>query len=476
MHTAEKTILDRYQIIEELGTGGFSTVYKAFDSKMERLVAIKFIPSHSKATTWAKREAKTSAHLNHPNIATIHEYDETEDGHYLIMEYLEGINLRDVLEAKEKLEIEEAIAIASQVAVALEYAHINFVVHKDIKPENLMIIADGRVKIMDFGTSRLLSQMEQSKNTLVGTPSYMSPEQSRFEITDDRCDQFSLGTVLYEMLTGKNPFEAATNKACLYKVQNQEVAPPSSLLKEIPEELDNAILKVLSKDRENRYATITDFRYKVERSYNLPANSRQIVKNLYEQFVEVEEESLGPQIAKRDNLLEIARDIIGRIYAKNSNFVGKLFSVLLFVAFVLSIGSGLWLGVAYPLLVGVTHRPKKAIALACPAALLLGLFAPIGLKAAFGSIYITHLFHILLWTATALIVSILSLKRSFKNDALVYLIGMLILISGYLLLPGLKEAGLDKVMQSVSLSLIISLAILSLTPYDYLDIGKKDES
>lgn len=278
--TKEKLFLDRYEVIEELGSGGFSKVYKAFDTKMERHVAIKAIPASSKATTWAKREAQTSAHLNHPGIATIYEYDEIDNNHYLIMEYLEGITLRDVLNKVNTLEPYQAVAIISELAIALEYAHINFVIHRDIKPENIMILSDGRVKITDFGTARLMSEVSNDHKT-VATPSYMSPEQAKGERDDDRTDQFSLAIVLYEMLTGENPFDAGSTSSTLFNITNKTPLMPSQFNKNISNKMDLVCFKALDKNPEMRFATVTDFRYKIKRAVDEDFTNKQVIKELY---------------------------------------------------------------------------------------------------------------------------------------------------------------------------------------------------
>ncbi len=258
-------LLDRYEILETIGRGGSSEILKAFDRRMERVVAIKAIPARKKTALRALHEARTVALLNHPNIVTLYEFEETEDFYYLIMEFIEGITLQEYLEDNSPLKPEIAIAITIEVCQALENAHLNNVIHRDIKPANLMLMPDGRVKVMDFGVSKLKGVPVTREGTIAGTFTYMSPEQADGQLVDERSDVWSLGVVLYEMITGINPFNADTPAAAVLKILNLDPEPPAELNSKISAQLSKTILKALEKFPGDRYDLATDFRYKLER-------------------------------------------------------------------------------------------------------------------------------------------------------------------------------------------------------------------
>lgn len=271
-------LLDRYEILETIGRGGSSEIIKAFDRRMERVVAIKVIPSNKKTAQRALREARTVALLNHPNIVTLYEFDETDDFYYLIMEYLEGISLEDFLADRAPLDTELAVAIAIQVCQALESAHLNDVIHRDIKPANLMLMPDGRVKVMDFGVSRLKDTPATKEGGIAGTFTYMSPEQAGGELVDERSDVWSIGVVLYEMLCGANPFNADTPAGAVMKIMNSQPAPLPQLNHDVGAQLGTAVLKALKKYPADRYDLATDFRYKLERYRQSSRSPKAIVR------------------------------------------------------------------------------------------------------------------------------------------------------------------------------------------------------
>lgn len=289
---SEELILERYQVLDELGRGGSSRVYKAFDTHIERIVAIKEISAVSRTARRALREAKTTSLLNHPNIVTLYDFQESEGTYYLIMEYVEGLTLGEILAEGGSLIVDQSLAIAIQVALALECAHLNEVIHRDIKPDNLMLIGDGRIKVMDFGIARLKSGPASSitrEGEIVGTLAYMSPEQVEGRYVDETTDVFSLGAVLYQMLTGASPFAAETPAAVIFKILHSTPRAPSELNPEVPPELDDVVLKALDRDPDERFETITEFRYKLERLQKTKASPQKLLKGLTSQ-VEPEEE------------------------------------------------------------------------------------------------------------------------------------------------------------------------------------------
>ena len=256
-------IVSHYKIIEELGRGGMCVVYKAQDTKLDRFVALKFLPLHlSQADEEKKRfihEAKTASALDHPNICTIHEVNETEEGQmFIAMACYEGESLRERLE-RGPLEVEEAINIAIQIAGGLEKAHAKKIVHRDIKPANIILTDDGQVKIVDFGLAKLVGRSMLTKaGTALGTVAYMSPEQTQGTDVDHRTDIWALGVLLYEMLTGKRPFQGDYEQAVVYSILNEGPDPLTKFNASIPNSLEQVVGKALEKNRDKRYQSITE--------------------------------------------------------------------------------------------------------------------------------------------------------------------------------------------------------------------------
>ncbi len=281
--------LERFEIIEELGAGGFAKVFRCYDLKMEREVAIKQVPKGPRSDLRTMREISTTALLNHPNIVTLYEFLEDENDFFLIMEYIDGLALSWVLEAEGPLLAEEAVAIASQVALALEYAHQNEIIHRDIKPDNIMLLADGRIKVMDFGIARLKGAPALTvEKSFLGTLGYVSPEQAKGDFVDEAADIFALGALVYTMLAGENPFEAETAAATIYKIINIDPPPISSVVKGLPKELDRIIDEALAKDPDKRQRTITSLRYKLERLLEAPLRPERTLRPLFARAKEAE--------------------------------------------------------------------------------------------------------------------------------------------------------------------------------------------
>lgn len=257
--------LGRYQIISELGQGAMGVVYKARDPLIDREVAIKTINlslAQEEREEYEARfyqEAKAAGRLSHPNIVTIYDVGRTDDIAYIAMEYLHGRELRDILNDERILPIAQVIDIISQVALGLSYAHEHEIVHRDIKPSNVMVIRDGHVKITDFGIARMASAAVRTQTGMVlGSPKYMSPEQVMGKLTDQRSDIFSLGVMLYEMLTGQAPFMGENVNAIMYQTLNATPAAPSTINVEVPEMLNFIVAKALAKDLDSRYQNARD--------------------------------------------------------------------------------------------------------------------------------------------------------------------------------------------------------------------------
>jgi serine/threonine protein kinase len=259
-------IAGRYQIVQKLGAGAFGTVYKAKDKILGRMLAIKTIKTESLVAAGAsleemserfEREAQVSAQLKHPNIVTIHDLGDAEGMKYLAMEFIDGIGLDKVIAEAGRLPVERAAHIAAQVADALDFAHRNKVVHRDIKPANIMIEPGDRVKVTDFGIAKLTEGEQHLTMTgsLLGTPSYMSPEQARGNPLDGRSDLFALGCVVYEMLAGRKAFRGESITALIFKIITEEPPPIKELDPQIPDEMERIISKALAKTPEARYQT-----------------------------------------------------------------------------------------------------------------------------------------------------------------------------------------------------------------------------
>ncbi|MFT5144884.1 MAG: serine/threonine protein kinase, partial [Thalassolituus oleivorans] len=257
------TTISHYRIVKELGKGGMGVVYKAEDTKLDRTVALKLLAPHmlSSESDRARfyREARAAAALHHPNIATIFEIDETGDGSpFIAMEYVDGAQLDDGLKLKP-LPVDEAIAIAVQIAEALKAAHDGGIVHRDIKSANIMLTKDGVAKVLDFGLAKTDASTKLTQmGSTVGTIAYMSPEQARGEEVDHRTDLWSLGTVLYEMLTGQLPFPGAYEQAVVYGILNAEAEPVTSLRTAVGAEVELIVQKCLRKERDHRYQSAAD--------------------------------------------------------------------------------------------------------------------------------------------------------------------------------------------------------------------------
>ncbi len=265
-----------YEIINQIGEGGMGEVYLAKDKKLDRNVAIKILNEEfSQDESNLQRfvsEAKAASALNHPNILTIYEFGEAEDARFIVSEYIEGKTLREIIRAS-RLRLPAILDISIQIAGALSAAHKAHLVHRDIKPENIMIRPDGYVKVLDFGLAKLVEQKNKSilsleeptvrqnltaKGVILGTVNYMSPEQAKGERVDERTDIFSLGVLVYEMLTGKPAFESGNAIETIASILNKDPVPLSRLTPEVPQELERIINKALRKDREERYQTAKD--------------------------------------------------------------------------------------------------------------------------------------------------------------------------------------------------------------------------
>jgi len=258
-------MLGSYRIISQVGKGGMATVYKAYQSSMDRNVAIKVLPRQlAESPEFAARfqqEARIIARLEHPHILPVFDFGESDGVTYFVMRYLEAGTLKTKMEAGP-LSLSEIDRLFTQLAEALNYAHGHGIVHRDLKPANALIDGDGNLFLTDFGIAKLLESASPrltQTDAILGTPAYISPEQAKAETVNQRSDIYSLGIILYKMVTGSVPFVADTPLAVILKHISDPLPPPSILKKDIPESIEQVILKALAKEPDNRYATASEF-------------------------------------------------------------------------------------------------------------------------------------------------------------------------------------------------------------------------
>ncbi len=264
------TLFDgRYRIVRKLGAGGMADVYLAEDQELGRRVAIKILNDrHANDDQFIerfRREAKNAAALNHPNIVSIYDRGEAEDTYYIAMEYLDGRTLKELIVGHGPAPVNVAIEYARQTLSALRFAHRHGIVHRDIKPHNVLVDREGRVKVTDFGIARAGTSQMTEAGSIVGTAQYLSPEQARGGEVDQRSDLYSLGVVLYELLTGETPFDGDTPVEIAMKHLSAVPRPPSQLRKDVPRDLDMVVMRALAKDPEDRYQSADEMEADLER-------------------------------------------------------------------------------------------------------------------------------------------------------------------------------------------------------------------
>lgn len=252
---------ERYEVVSRIGSGGMADVYKAKDHKLNRFVAMKVLkPEFSADTNFIRkfqREAQAAAGLAHPNVVNVFDVGEDQGVNYIVMELVEGITLKEYISKKGRLTVKEATSIAIQVSMGLEAAHNRNIVHRDIKPQNIIISTDGKVKVTDFGIARVASSNTISTNAM-GSVHYSSPEQVRGGYSDFKSDIYSLGITMYEMVTGRVPFDGDTTVSIAIKHLQDEMVPPSHYVPDLPRSLEDIILKCTQKSPDRRYSTLAE--------------------------------------------------------------------------------------------------------------------------------------------------------------------------------------------------------------------------
>lgn len=266
---------NRYEIIEVIGTGGMAVVYRALDHRLNRPVAVKILKDEfSRNQEFRRRfhaESQAVAMLSHPNIVSVYDVSRTEDLDYIVMELIEGISLRQYLEKKLRLNWRETLHFAIQIAKALEHAHGRGIVHRDIKPHNIMILKDGSIKVADFGIARVGSAQHTLTREALGSVHYISPEQAKGSRVDNRSDLYSLGVVMYEMLTGRTPYDGDSPVAVAIQHINGGARVPSELVAGVPMGLEQIIMHTMNVNPDNRYATATEMLRDMEEFRKNPA-------------------------------------------------------------------------------------------------------------------------------------------------------------------------------------------------------------
>ncbi|MDO8550718.1 MAG: protein kinase [Ignavibacteria bacterium] len=293
-------VISHYKILEKLGEGGMGVVYKAEDIKLKREVAIKFLPDYISSNQEERKrfeiEAQAAASLNHPNICTIYSIEEADDQTFIVMEYIEGKELKDIVETNRdmSLPINDVLKYAVQIAEGLEAAHKKGIVHRDIKSSNIMISEDGKVKIMDFGLAKLFNSQVTKSNQTLGTLSYISPEQLQGLKVDFRADFWSFGVVLYEMLTGTLPFQGDYEATVIYAILNEDPKAIQNYRSDVPENIISLVSSMLQKDPDKRISSMNELMEKLKTKIStqeIKANGEKSVAVLYFENMSPEKEN-----------------------------------------------------------------------------------------------------------------------------------------------------------------------------------------
>lgn len=285
--------LGKYEIRAEIGRGGMGAVYKGYDPLLDRYLAVKVLAPH---LVWEEefvqrflREARSAARLKHPNIVTIHDVGQQEGWYYFVMEYVEGIALNDFIQRHGALPVHDVLEVIAALASALDYAHGNGLIHRDIKPGNIIVGVGGAITLTDFGIARAAQEQRMtSTGTILGTPEYMAPEQAKGEEANARSDLYSLAVVAYQMLSGAVPYRADSTLALLFKVVNEPLPPIRQVKPELPEAVEEVLQRALAKDPAARYPNVTAFYDALRAAFGeLPAGAPSLVQNVRPEDVAV---------------------------------------------------------------------------------------------------------------------------------------------------------------------------------------------
>ena len=327
---------DRYEIIELIGSGGMANVYKALCHRLNRYDAVKIMRDETAANTELRRrfcaESQAVAMLSHPNIVSVYDVSHSDDVEYIVMELIEGITLKQYLQKKSVLEPAEVLDFTIQIAKALEHAHSKGIIHRDIKPQNIMLLKDGMIKVADFGIASLESDIEENNGEAVGSVHYIAPEQARGQAPDARSDIYSLGIVMYEMLTGKLPYIGASDVEVAVKHMNTDPVSPRELVPDIPEELERICLKAMNSDMDKRYQTASELLADLEqyKAQSLAAHvledSEAVLIDSDDQLQRSKKSRRSRKIALSSGILAVLLFVIIGFVFLNGYFLKDLFS------------------------------------------------------------------------------------------------------------------------------------------------------
>lgn len=327
---------DRYEIIELIGSGGMANVYKALCHRLNRYDAVKIMRDETAANTELRRrfcaESQAVAMLSHPNIVSVYDVSHSDDVEYIVMELIEGITLKQYLQKKSVLEPAEVLDFTIQIAKALEHAHSKGIIHRDIKPQNIMLLKDGMIKVADFGIASLESDIEENNGEAVGSVHYIAPEQARGQAPDARSDIYSLGIVMYEMLTGKLPYIGASDVEVAVKHMNTDPVSPRELVPDIPEELERICLKAMNSDMDKRYQTASELLADLEqyKAQSLAAHvledSEAVLIDSDDQLQRKKKSRRSRKIALSSGILAVLLFVIIGFVFLNGYFLKDLFS------------------------------------------------------------------------------------------------------------------------------------------------------
>lgn len=324
-----KILDDRYEILELIGTGGMANVYKALCHRLNRYDAVKIMRDDTAADECFRKrfraESQAVAMLSHPNIVSVYDVSHNENIEYIVMELVDGITLKQYMKEHGALPTDEVLNFSIQIVRALAHAHSKGIIHRDIKPQNVMLLKDGLIKVADFGIAALQNDIEESSNETVGSVHYIAPEQARGAAADARSDIYSLGIVMYEMMTGRLPYEGKSDVEIAVKHMNTEAIPPHFIVPDIPEELERICLKAMATDINDRYQSAGELLGELEKFRKHLAEAKLDVSSQGIDMENIEVEETGSRRKKSKKK---------RKFAFGSGVIAVLILIILVLVFV----------------------------------------------------------------------------------------------------------------------------------------------
>ncbi len=335
-----KILDDRYEILELIGTGGMANVYKALCHRLNRYDAVKIMRDDTAADECFRKRFRTEsqavAMLSHPNIVSVYDVSHNENIEYIVMELVDGITLKQYMKEHGALPTDEVLNFSIQIARALAHAHSKGIIHRDIKPQNVMLLKDGLIKVADFGIAALQNDIEESTNETVGSVHYIAPEQARGAAADARSDIYSLGIVMYEMMTGRLPYVGKSDVEVAVKHMNTEAVPPRAIVPGIPEELERICLKAMATDINDRYQSAGELLSDLEQFRKQLAEASALKADVASQGIEtenIEDEDTGRKRRKKKSKFALGSGVIAVLILiilvfvfVNGYFIKDLFS------------------------------------------------------------------------------------------------------------------------------------------------------